>query len=184
MLALWVFAFCLLLLWWYSNMHVVVKQVKLSDLTDEELENNFSDVDYFLIKQNKSLNKATNEFKELLKFFQDNNDAIEKNASKIDIFQISFVIDTGSTMIKNAAKLLDTAAQNKKNLKKLLKKKSWNEVSQALVNPVGIYYTASLLKLAKENIENEHWGCLIPLDKMKELSDNALKLADKAGVKE
>jgi hypothetical protein len=182
-LNLWIFAICLLLLWWYSNIHIVYKKVKLSDLTDEELENNFSEVDCFLIKQNKSLNKATNEFKSLLKFFQDHNDAIEKNAGKIDIFQISFIIDTGSTIIKNAANLLDTAAQNKKNLKKLLKKKSWNEVSQALVDPVGIYYTISLLKLAKENIENKHWNCLIPLDKMKVLSDNALKLADRAGVK-
>lgn len=184
MLALYIFAFCLLLLWWHLNTYIVIKRVKLSDLTDEELENNFSDADCFLIKQNKSLNKTTNEFKELLKFFQDNNDAIEKYADKIGIFQISFIIDTESTMIQNAAKLLDTAAQNKKNLKKLLKKKSWNEVSQSLVNPVGIYYTTSLLKLAKENIENEHWDCLIPLDKMKVLSDNALRLADKVGVKE
>lgn len=157
---------------------IETRKIDLRNLSDEELLQKVPYWRFFLVKECKAIEKATEEYQGLIEYFKNNNE-LEKNLSATIMFQLGFVATVGADMISNMSKQIDTLSKNPKKLKKYLNKNSFNKAVVELVSPLPFYYIIDLLKDTKVKCESKDWENILTEETVKRVSNENKKLLKK-----
>lgn len=129
-----------------------VRFIKVSDMSDEQRQRLMKPTHYFLLKASEAITKYTQEYRQLVEFFQQNKNLEKYNF--LEILELSTIIGATTMCIDNMTQAVSYYHKHQRKLEYFLKKEPFNNVVQKILNPSEAYFALGLLQKIKENVEN------------------------------